>query len=60
MRLDPSVDDERSGATPVLVAREFAHTVDVSGRVAARKCHPQKIVQRAGGKVGVVDDDNQR
>ena len=60
MRLNASVDDEWSRAAPVLSFREGAYAIDIRRRIGPRERHPEKVVERAGCEVAVIDDDNER
>ena len=60
VRLQPSVDRQRTGASPVFLLDERIHSVDIRRRVGSRERHPQEIGQRPRCEITVVNDDDER
>ena len=59
MRLQASIDDQRTAAAPMLLLNKSIDAVDIGRRVGPRERDPQEVGQRPGGKIAVIDDDNQ-
>ena len=55
VRFDASVEDQRTPAAPMFFLGEGADAMDVAGRIGARECHPQKVAERLGDKLRIVD-----
>ena len=60
MRLEASVDDQRTGAAPVLLLAEGADASDVGRRIRSREGDPEKVGERPGSEIAVIDDDEER
>ena len=54
------VDQQRATATPVFIDNPGPDTIDIKGRIGARKGNPEKIIKGAGRKATVIDDHQQR
>src|SRR5262249_13032365 len=59
MRLEPGIKNERSAAAPVFVLDERSEAVKIRRGVGSRERRPQKVTQRLGDKLAVVDDDDE-
>ena len=60
VRLRPRVDHQRAVAAPMLLGDEWLDAVNIRRRIAPRERGPQEVLQRRGGKIALIDDDNQR
>ena len=60
MWLAPGVDHQTSGAAPVFVYRRRLNAGNVRSRVAASENRPQKIIQRSGRELAVIDQQQNR
>ena len=57
--LDPRIDHQRPGASPVLAVDEGADALDVGGGIRSGERHPEEVADVPRGEVAVVDDDDE-
>src|SRR5262245_20573667 len=60
MRLEARVDDERAGATPMLVFDERTEAVDVHRGIGARESDPEEVGKGLRGEGTVINEDDER
>src|SRR5688572_8858819 len=60
MRFGPRVDDQRPGTSPVLMTNKRGNAINIMGRIAARKGHPEEIIYLLSDELTVVGKHDKR